>query len=518
MSTDVYLQSITDLLFLSQVIPKNIFIIASCNPHRGDILSLLDTKEPDASHTWLKGTYYVRKLHPTLHYLMWSYGSLSEHEEMVYVNAKMQMLNERMDPYVVSALSDLIVQSQNKMREYACQELCRRGLQKKDSLVCAKSCVSQRDIQRVFVFYEWFKKVYEQLKVDQIDRRAILISLGIVYFMRLTSQYRMDYRGFLDNHERLKSELTFSKAYKEELERWVGPKFVRLPPGISKATPLKENLLAIIACSQNHLPLVIVGAPGSSKTISFNIAVSNLKGKESKEEIFRNSRTFQSLEPHFYQCSRRTTSTEINKIFDHALSHQRNLLKSNVPAYCVVFMDEVGLPEDKYESLKALHYHLDAQVVSFVAISNHLLDAAKTNRAVCLVRPKTTELDLNELVEDCILRDGARKSSETKDLVSKLGTAYLELIEIKDFSRLYGLRDFIYFIMFLRRKGGHSILPQVIVHGLERCFNGTNQFQRLCGHFLEKVYAYRFFIHPILLLCLFSVAFKEQNKTNASVS
>ena len=37
-------------------------------------------------------------------------------------------------------------------------------------------------------------------------------------------------------------------------------------------------------------------------------------------------------------------------------------------------------------SLQVLHKFLDNQEVSFVAITNHVLDAAKTNRAVSLFR------------------------------------------------------------------------------------------------------------------------------------
>ena len=35
-----------------------------------------------------------------------------------------------------------------------------------------------------------------------------------------------------------------------------------------------------------------------------------------------------------------------------------------LPLYCVVFMDEAGLPEEKMESLKVLHYYLDAHEVT----------------------------------------------------------------------------------------------------------------------------------------------------------
>lgn len=467
--------------------PRNIFIIASCNPHRGDVLALLDKREQakQTKEAWLKGSYYVRKMHPTLRFLMWDYGSLNEHEERAYINAKMAMLNDEMDLVDVSALSELIVQSQCKMREYACKELCTMGVPKIRAELCAKSSVSQRDIQRVFVFYKWLKKSYSSLPQAQAERRALLVSLGIVYFMRLTASYRMDYRGFLDNHERLEGEIFFSKAYRDELGRWIEK--MKLPPGISQATPLKENILAIIACTVNHIPLVIVGAPGSSKTLSFNVAVANLKGKESKVVEFRDATLFHSLEPYFYQCSRRTTSKEIDKIFERAIYRQRSLAKSQLPVYCVVFMDEAGLPEDKYESLKALHYHLDQQEVSFVAISNHVLDAAKTNRAVSLIRPNSTPTDLHELAMECIRKPNTMQPQQHEKIVYSLGTAYLQIIEDPEFSQLYGLRDFIYFIIYLRRKRQQHVTPQLTIQGLERCFNGTDRFQEICKVFLDKV-------------------------------
>ena len=66
---------------------------------------------------------------------------------------------------------------------------------------------------------------------------------------------------------------------------------------------------------------------------------------------------------------------------------------------CLVFMDEAGLPEEEKESLKVLHYLLEGHMssspnVAFVCITNHILDAAKSNRCACLLRP---EPDMEEL-------------------------------------------------------------------------------------------------------------------------
>ena len=85
-----YSQAQKSLLPL-QPIPENVFIVAACNPNRGNSLSSHGQKE-----TWIRGAYYVRQLHPTLCYLMWDYGSLDEHQERDYINAKMRILNKQM--------------------------------------------------------------------------------------------------------------------------------------------------------------------------------------------------------------------------------------------------------------------------------------------------------------------------------------------------------------------------------------------------------------------------------------
>ena len=56
-----------------------------------------------------------------------------------------------------------------------------------------------------------------------------------------------------------------------------------LPVGIAKSKALKENIFATIICTVTKIPLIIVGAPGSSKTLSFNLTISNLKGQESEK-------------------------------------------------------------------------------------------------------------------------------------------------------------------------------------------------------------------------------------------
>ena len=478
--------------FQMQRIPENVFIIASCNPHRGDVLTLMHDKHYES---WLKGTYYVRKLHPTLEYLKWDYGSLNQQQETEYVNAKLKMLSQqslsRQDD-IVSSLSAVIVESQQKMRDYALEQLQSLDIPASaDQLkCCAKSSVSQRDIQRVFIFYQWLMKTYVRFNPhneprEKYHRRAVLVSLGIVYFMRLNSKYRSKYWLFLDKYDQLQSDVTFSKAYKDELRWYINA--VELPPNIAKTEALMENVFATIACTMTRTSLIIVGDPGSSKTLSFNIVAANLKGKASKKEIYRHTDIFQSLDPHFYQCSRRTTSTEVEKTFKKAITRQHSVAKSRLPIRCVVFMDEAGLPEEKLESLKVLHYYLDKPEVSFVAISNHILDASKTNRAVSLFRPKPTYQELHQLAKASIFpREQVASMSEEK-LLSHFCESYIAVVHHEKLQKLFGLRDFIHFVVYLRCNRKYRLNAQIIAEALERNFNGGENFEDILKIFFEKV-------------------------------
>jgi hypothetical protein len=170
-----------------------------------------------------------------------------------------------------------------------------------------------------------------------------------------------------------------------------------LEPGIARTTGLKENLFMVVVCCLSGIPLMIVGPPGSSKTLAVNVVTQNAKGDQSRARSFFRAVQKRLLAFH-YQCSRKSTSTEIAAVFHRAIEKQTNAYGDT---RCFVFMDEAGLPEEQRESLKVLHYFLEDHMskparVGFVAITNHVLDAAKSNRCALLLR---AEPDFDELME-----------------------------------------------------------------------------------------------------------------------
>ena len=439
--------------------------------------------------------------------LKWDYGALDDKQEELYIEEKMEMqtdyiqnemdlkgangkerLTEELSFLKIEYLVDMIARSQREMRKYAFEQL-KLTTKEREALKGARSCVSQRDIQRVFTLSQWLQNLYFIAKRHRErrdnTRRALLVSLGVVYYMRLNLKYREKYKTWIDEKYRSKYEISFSEALTYELEWFIAN--VELPIGIAQTQALMENLFATIVCTANRIPLIIVGAPGSSKTLSFNLAVSNLKGQESKKQLFRETKVFHSLDPHFYQCSRRTTSNEIETVFSRAVNRQQTYTHFSLPINCVVLMDEAGLPEESHESLKVLHYHLDCQKVSFVAITNHMLDAAKSNRAVSLFRPEATDDDLIKLARGCLTSQQGKKVKEDLHLVERTCKAFSQIMEKEDLRHFFGLRDFVHFINYLRRKRHVRHRNDVVMEAIERNFNGSGHFDVILKTFLHTV-------------------------------
>ena len=73
--------------------------------------------------------------------------------------------------------------------------------------------------------------------------------------------------------------------------------------------------------------------------------------------------------------------------------------------------------------------------------------------------------------------------------VVKFCQPYLECMKKAEFSSFFGLRDFIQFVNYLRRKRdeGQSLTNQLILQALERNFNGSDDFESICRQFLHVI-------------------------------
>ncbi len=200
-------------------------------------------------------------------------------------------------------------------------------------------------------------------------------------------------------------------------------------------------------------------------------------------------------------------------VFDQAIQRQEKVDEKKHK--CLVFLDEAGLAEEEKESLKVLHYYLEGHMstkasVGFVAITNHVLDAAKSNRCVSLLRQEPDQEEMMQIVHG-VLFDSYGESSHSiqmikyedknlskEEVAKKMCGAYAAVLRYndKELETFFGLRDFIFFLKYLRCTCRDSkevdemkfvLSPENIIHGLERNFNGVSErtFLSLASMFLS---------------------------------
>ena len=93
----------------------------------------------------------------------------------------------------------------------------------------------------------------------------------------------------------------------------------------------------ITVCTFSRTPIMIVGPPGSSKTLAVSIVTDNANGEESPSLFYRK---YARIQPFHYQCSKTSTSNEVASVFDRAIQRQSKVNRTK--QQCLVFMDEVS--------------------------------------------------------------------------------------------------------------------------------------------------------------------------------
>lgn len=83
---------------------------------------------------------------------------------------------------------------------------------------------------------------------------------------------------------------------------------------IARNSSLKENIYSCFVCINTRLPLLIIGAPGSSKSLSLRILAKNLKEKQKDEYLMK----FKRIRQYPIQGSENTTTNDIKTIFEKA--------------------------------------------------------------------------------------------------------------------------------------------------------------------------------------------------------
>ncbi|ETN98782.1 hypothetical protein RFI_38705, partial [Reticulomyxa filosa] len=184
-----------------------------------------------------------------------------------------------------------------------------------------------------------------------------------------------------DNLMHQRNKRQFSKLLHTEIHNL--SKSFEIPARVALHNTLKENLFILFFCVATSTPMILVGRPGTSKTLSLQIMLDSLSHRNIKhfnqklkdKQFHFNVNPLQCIS---FQGTRNCKPSAIKELWDQTERY------SNDKTITTLFLfDEIGLAEQSpHNPLKILHQLLEHPKIAFVGISNWSLDAAKMNRMI----------------------------------------------------------------------------------------------------------------------------------------
>ena len=90
---------------------------------------------------------------------------------------------------------------------------------------------------------------------------------------------------------------------------------IELDKGIGKNSLLKENLFLYFVSVITNIPLIIIGKPGSGKSLSSQLIFKSMKGEYSKNKLFKQ---FPRIIQTYFQGSKSTEPKDVENLFNKA--------------------------------------------------------------------------------------------------------------------------------------------------------------------------------------------------------
>ncbi|CAG8457357.1 17413_t:CDS:10 [Racocetra persica] len=494
-----YMGLLSDLIahrrWLGKEVHYNIRIFAACNPYRKRTKSQssvgLKVQQKIKYEERNELVYQVKPLPDQILDYVWDYGILQALEEEKYIQT---MVSESLGEYDDnSVFAKLLAESQRYIRH-----------------IEEPYSVSLRDVKRAITLVKFFAKSLTNRPpirrknsppypnpADGIkfSIRCYVLSLGLCYQCRMYEQsirqtYREKMARLLLTNGIQFDEAKFNTIIRQEQEDYINRMIC--PPNTAHNEALLENVLVMIVCILTKIPVFIIGAPGSSKSLAIRLVSQNLKGSDSNDKYFQELPQVYLIP---YQGSSSSTSDGIIKVFEKAVNYQ-NTSSKEFKIISVVLLDEVGLAETSpFNPLKVLHsllepsYPSDGPTVAFIGISNWRLDNSKSSRALLVQRPK---FDLDDLIDTAVNLLGSKTnpggSKITSSSLKPLADAYSSYEQTGQLlPNFHGLRDYYALVKSLSLA---ELTPQNIQKSLVRNFGGTDpeQTQKLCEHYFGEVF------------------------------
>ncbi|CAF1429810.1 unnamed protein product [Didymodactylos carnosus] len=219
--------------------------------------------------------------------------------------------------------------------------------------------------------------------------RSIILSVALVYYLRLPTEEDRQQQNLAEpTREEFSRDMSrilpnSGSAVQSEMMAYITTENFLFPPGVALNQAVIVHVFVIVVSVATKIPLCTIGAPGQSKTLSFQIVLQNLQGSQLSLKQF--CQKLPAGDAFFYLGSKYSRPEDIVAVFERAIKRERHYEQNQINTRCVVFLGETSLPDEKKMVLKVLHPYLDECKVVFVAVSNKLFDAANANRRKCSV-------------------------------------------------------------------------------------------------------------------------------------
>ncbi|CAF2108222.1 unnamed protein product [Rotaria magnacalcarata] len=481
-------------------LPKNIFFTAAINP----------SINPNEPHKHSKDDFHVHRRDYIVHELPQSLDNLKVSYGILDLNTLEDYIKQKISKFTVNSTTD--AQQQVSLDEYAQNTLTQSILkaQKFCEEHLGRNSVSQREIQRCFNLIDFFWN----MKYDENDKepdpiRCIALSLALIYYFRLPTDEDNIHRKDRSTPSReqfgdliSKHIPDFVQIIQKELQRFVNTDHFVIPHGVAVNQAIREHIFSIVVSIVTQTPLCIIGAPGQSKTLSFQIVLQNLQGSQLSAKEF--CKRLPAVDPFFCLGSKYSRSEDIASMFERAIKREQQYKQNRIDTRCVVFLDEASLPDEKKMVLKVLHPYLDECNVAFVAIANKSFDAANANRMICIYRSLPSKEDQQILAYGCLgIQTGYEQQNINKNfdkIIYGLCKGYRRVLSNENIPKIFHDRDFIYMLRELRFELPTTITddentsigiikPISLIRALEDNFNGITrkEFQELVEIFFKAV-------------------------------
>ena len=491
--------------YLGKKINDNFVFLGACNPYRiltkkmrESGLVYYNMKEKNKLNNLV---YTVNPLPHALLNFVFDFASLQPNDEVKYIsNTIISILTRIQREGDINNIND---NDLKELRDEIIESIviCHDFIREKYD----KSSVSMREIRRFGIFFEYFLNYFNKCESTYRKMKSSLnLTLYLCYYLRLNDK---EYRKELaEKLKKFYKDSSFLRVPENEIKKITKEMSIEKGKGIALNRALRENLFTCFVCIDNKVPLIIVGKPGTGKSLSFQILYNTLKGEYSDSPMFKKKG---KLYRYYYQGSETSTAEGIEQVFAKASKAQ--LKNKGKQIITLVFFDEMGLAERSSNNpLKVIHYLLEKDTkdsVPFLGISNWKLDAAKINRALSLT---ITDYDIEDLEETAISIAEAldvELANKYKDFFETLARTYNEYIifkqntirENKDF---HGNRDFYNLIKTAMReliekrkeliKNEKRILTETAILCLNRNFGGLEDSSSKIKEIFKKEYGHKY--------------------------